>query len=542
MTHSNAELAMLGGVLINPDVFPAVLDTGLLPSHIEDDRVRLAFEACVAIHESGVPLDALLIMERIQDHSAFGGEAYRLLAEATDAVPTSANTVYYAGRVIEQAAERAAEEVRHEIAQMARRGLSLDEIAAYAETQQARASTTKQFGVDDFAEWQTLGLAGVRGVFRGGLLPIGTVALLCGEPATHKTTLALQLALAVATGRKIVLDPEERAPVLCLFGEDSREILSMRIRAVAAAYSIPPEAITAAITSGHLDMRAGDVEPLFEPSPRGIMQRTPAFASLRKRLKPKRYGLVVADPLLLWTSPANENDNASCAVIMNGLIELANECETCLLMLHHSGKASSGKGAHQYANRGASAFPAHSRTVIQLTRPDEDAKKKLGISPDQQVISMIWTKTSYTPTSYRPTYFEVAPGGVLVETSCETLSLDVAQALADAITAGEYCLTSSEIERGTGDRAHSLRADVAARIGFPISRSSIASAIQSGLKNGVMTTVTLKTGRTARCEIRAGNVRVEEPAEPPAPPEQMRMAVGEGVEGVDEWDYDDTPF
>lgn len=99
--HSlEAEEAVIGAVLINPDVYFDIAQF-LVPEDFYIHRLRFIWEAYISLHEQNIPVDLLTVSQTLATHNRLeevGGDAY--LVDLLNRVPTSLHAEAY-GRIIE---------------------------------------------------------------------------------------------------------------------------------------------------------------------------------------------------------------------------------------------------------------------------------------------------------------------------------------------------------------------------------------------------------------------------------------------------------
>lgn len=96
-----AERAVLGSLIIDPEALSAIVDT-LRPDDFYRDAHRLLYEAILSLYRRHQPADFVTLVDALErsDHlDAVGGTSY--ITSLINAVPTSGNIVYY-GRIVER--------------------------------------------------------------------------------------------------------------------------------------------------------------------------------------------------------------------------------------------------------------------------------------------------------------------------------------------------------------------------------------------------------------------------------------------------------
>lgn len=202
----DAEMAVIGSLLIDPDVLPR-----LLAAVKEDDFLhppnRLIFRTARALFRSGTPADAVTIRSRI-------GEQYsNYLLQLIEITPTSANWEEYAREMREQAAVQRAraladklalavtlEDCRPVIAQLGQLLSGGQTLDAWNSRQLLESFFQSQEPDQPPAEYVTFGLEAVD---KGSYIAPGDVVVLGGRASDGKTCLALQMAWHMAQTRKV---------------------------------------------------------------------------------------------------------------------------------------------------------------------------------------------------------------------------------------------------------------------------------------------------------------------------------------------------
>ena len=106
--HDNeAECAVLGALLIDPDAMGRVLGTGLRAEHFHQGDLGLVFRAILALHKRGVPADYVLVLSELRRAGhlkRIGGPA--ALTQLILRCPTSVYAQHYANVVAGCARQR----------------------------------------------------------------------------------------------------------------------------------------------------------------------------------------------------------------------------------------------------------------------------------------------------------------------------------------------------------------------------------------------------------------------------------------------------
>lgn len=148
--NAEAEQAVLGAVLLDPDALPAVLRF-VLPADFYVNANREIFAGIISLYEKGQKADLITLTDELKALGTMdrvGGPAY--VANLTSLVPSSANVEYYARIVQEQSVRRSLIKLSSELTVRARddsveSNVVLDEAQAriFDITQNRQASSYK---------------------------------------------------------------------------------------------------------------------------------------------------------------------------------------------------------------------------------------------------------------------------------------------------------------------------------------------------------------------------------------------------------------
>ncbi len=223
--HSvEAEMGVLGSMLINPDVFDDVQGGLRSSSDFYVFAHQVLFRHIAAIHNEGTRLDTTLLLDRLRkagDLDSIGGVEY--LIEVANSVPSAANAVYYAEIVRGHAQRRAmiqasAEILRgaydqqtplddlHAKADQLVNGIDIttrdEPLTAEAAVMQAVEALDRRARGDE-PPALTTGLSDLDRTLGG--LRSGELAIIAARPSMGKTALALGIADHAASNGKPTL-------------------------------------------------------------------------------------------------------------------------------------------------------------------------------------------------------------------------------------------------------------------------------------------------------------------------------------------------
>jgi hypothetical protein len=237
------------------------------------------------------------------------------------------------------------------------------------------------------------------------LLPLGKVGAIIAPGGTGKSQLALQLAIAVATGTKLAgtWDVGEKGDVLVLTAEDDLDEIHRRLERtvphiVKLSASAGPDIrqhlfIKALVGCDNLMTRA-DASNAVAPT-EFVERLLLTFAIEFPDLK-----LIIIDPLSRFRG-GNENSAEDVTRWVEQAERLALATGATVVVLHHTNKASySALDVSQGASRGSSAFADGVRFVLNLAPAREKTLKAAGIqNGTPHLLEAVVTKNNYAPPS-----------------------------------------------------------------------------------------------------------------------------------------------
>jgi hypothetical protein len=169
-----------------------------------------------------------------------------------------------------------------------------------------------------------------------GLLPAGQRTALLGRWESGKSWLALDIAMSVAFGTKLLGDtePSTRGNVVIVDGEGGQSRAIRRFNRLALA-----RGMTAGSHGEDLALQG----EIFWHSPEDLnLSAADATAQLARLLKPFNPVLVIVDTLAKVMGLADENSNAAASKVTKALYTLNQDLGAALLLLAHPAKTESG--------------------------------------------------------------------------------------------------------------------------------------------------------------------------------------------------------
>jgi hypothetical protein len=346
-THSiSAEQAVLGSLLIGAP-WSAVTNR-LKPGDFARPDHALIFSAMSSLAASGQSIDPVTVAEHLRrfDHvDAAGGRGY--LITLANETPTADNACAYADIVLERSLRRrlhgifadsgrltpdAASQAAHAVAQ-------LQSLATGQGTPAAPLHLLWYAALDDVVHQDQL----VK-----GLISVGTLFVIYGESNSGKTFWILDLALAVAAGRRWRGRCTKRGLVVYVAGEGAASVRSR----------------VAAFRREHADIGAG-IPFCIVPQPVDFLSAASTETLIRTiRAAEVECGekavLVVIDTFARAIPGGNENDAKDVGIAVAAADRLRSETGAAVGFIHHAGKDPT-KGA-----RGSSALRAATDTEILI--------------------------------------------------------------------------------------------------------------------------------------------------------------------------------
>ena len=179
------------------------------------------------------------------------------------------------------------------------------------------------------------------------------VGIIGGTPKSYKTWMALEMAVAVASGSACLATfaVPSPGPVLLYAAEDSESALRLRLESLAAHHRLQ---------LAYLDIRVITADSLR-------LDRTPDQERLEATLMLHRPALLILDPLVRLHA-IDENAAGEIAALLGYLRLLQRKTGTAIALVHHSRKNISANGGAGYSLRGSSDLYAWVDSFLYLRR------------------------------------------------------------------------------------------------------------------------------------------------------------------------------
>jgi len=353
------EQALLGAILVRPEVFPAIIDAGVkAESFYREDHGRI-YRAMFDLYSRGEPVDLVTVSALLKERGQLdgvGGPVF--LAGLSEQVGFSTNADYYAHKVRSYAWRR---EYRDTLLQlnsieqnpaarsddlMTLLSSKLVELEAtypgnYAE--KTRLISLEELLAMKFPEQSEL--------IGGGIWPAGTGLMIAGESGAGKSLMLNQLVMCLSMGWDFIGLPVPTPRRILVFQAENT-LQQEQERYVA---QIKGMGITATPPNIAYFPMVGRLE-LGNPHDRKTMIDA---------IKAHQADVFFIDPLISFHD-ANENDNGAMRKVLDFITALMRETGAGASVLHHFGKPTD-SGTTEHRARGASAIRDWTDTMLALT-------------------------------------------------------------------------------------------------------------------------------------------------------------------------------
>jgi hypothetical protein len=230
----------------------------------------------------------------------------------------------------------------------------------------------------------------------------GDVTLLASPGGAGKTSLALGMAICLATGKAVLGEwIWGSGPFKSLYinAEDGGVEMLRRACAFCQQHGITEQELDRLHLAGTDDTRVQGLKFLRTAGPNSSALDEVGFKHLDNLLTSLRPDLVVIDPLIALCGGGNINDNAVMSLVMRELKKVALKCKCAVLIVLHTRKG--GDLATADAISGASAIKDLARRAIMPVTMTDDEAKAFGILPSErrQYFKLVDAKSNLAPLS-----------------------------------------------------------------------------------------------------------------------------------------------
>ncbi len=220
----------------------------------------------------------------------------------------------------------------------------------------------------------------------GHWLLVGEITLMIAPGGAGKSTIATDIALALASGRELLGKQLYRGPQnVWLYNlEDGRTELERQFGAARIHHALTP------LECGkRLFVNSGMDQPLClaAEDKHGFKIVEKEFFALAKVISTNKIGVMIIDPFASCHA-ASENSNEAMNRLVKRLKKLAHDTGCAILIVHHSKKLS-GKEVTAEDGRGAVALRDAARVVLTLNPMSQTEADALGIGGSQLRQSLV---------------------------------------------------------------------------------------------------------------------------------------------------------
>jgi RecA-family ATPase len=240
-------------------------------------------------------------------------------------------------------------------------------------------------------------------------IPAGDATILSGDGGGGKTTVALQLAVAVEQDLGEWLGTTcEAGPVIFFSGEEPEHEMRRRLDRVARHRGLEP----ADIEGLHFHFADPDGCLLGTARPNGPIASTRLFEALRSAALKIRPVLIVVDSIAA-TFGGNQNDRVHARSFVGMFRKLAREADCAVLLLDHPSLS----GITNGTGRGGSMDwqnATRARLHLETVDGDEDGAervlevKKTNYGPNGEKVKLRWEDGCFVPLSSPPASVQAA--------------------------------------------------------------------------------------------------------------------------------------
>jgi replicative DNA helicase len=323
-----AERAVVFSLLLDPPRIGEVAEL-LRPGDFHNEQLAVVFGAMMHAHRDGALPDLPAVKARLEAVGGWNNDVAAEIAAARESQPTAANVAHHARRVADLAARRrilhAAEETIRQVYLGGDPAGLRSRLAAELE-QLDGGRRAVDFSPMTLAELMRADVA-VEYLI-DGLLVARQPMLVAGPVKSLKTSVLLDLALALATGGAFLgyFRVLRSVPVAVLTGESGLPTVKDTLQRIAAAAGVDPSTVTRLVVSDRIPQL-----------------NDPAHLDAIKRLVLDREIEVLAvDPAYLALDGADANNVMVFGQQLRAVSDLCQSHGLALILCHHTKKGSGG--------------------------------------------------------------------------------------------------------------------------------------------------------------------------------------------------------
>jgi AAA domain len=219
----------------------------------------------------------------------------------------------------------------------------------------------------------------------GRALLRGNLTLKIAPPGVGKSTLGIEQAVAIVTGRPITeQEVHEQTKVWLYNNEDDADELKRRLAAVLQHWDIPLDEV-----KGRLALNSGADRPLLVArlDRAGTVIRMPDVDACIEHIRAHQIGAFIVDPFV-ETHEVTENSNEQIKAVAVMFREIARAGNCAVMLVHHTAKppqgSSDGHAGNLNTARGASALAGVARIVQTLFSMSAKDAEQHGVDDDER--------------------------------------------------------------------------------------------------------------------------------------------------------------
>jgi AAA domain len=219
----------------------------------------------------------------------------------------------------------------------------------------------------------------------GRALLRGNLTLKIAPPGVGKSTLGIEQAVAIVTGRPITdQEVHEQTKVWIYNNEDDADELKRRLAAVLQHWDIPLDEVR-----GRLALNSGADRPLLvaKVDRAGTVIRMPDVDACIEHIRAHQIGAFIVDPFV-ETHEVTENSNEQIKAVAVLFREIARAGNCAVVLVHHTAKppqgSSDGHAGNLNTSRGASALAGVARIVHTLFSMSARDAEQHGVDDEER--------------------------------------------------------------------------------------------------------------------------------------------------------------
>lgn len=339
-----------------------------------------------------------------------------------------------------------------------------------------------------------------------GGLPRNVVGVLAGQGGCGKSTLALQIAASIVSGKDCTDGAflyDIKGPVIAVFAEEDEDEISRRVSRVMQCFELNDYDLHELYAFSR-----GDDPQLVERDIKGNLNVTKGFPALLALVKKVKPVLIILDSLSVIAGEAEErNADAAYAIArLSGLCD-AGARSTVLILTHVSKASLAGKTGRGGASavkegmisaleavslRGASALAYNARWVMTVTQVPQKVREEMGVI-DANLIAYAVTKTNYSA-PLGPQFLNNKKGVLVPWTELGCAVVDVDHEAMILTILGELIMSKTAlIKECTKVESMPSRAVIKELVGNLIAKGQIISQKKPGRGGGTLLSCTFET-------------------------------------------------